>query len=198
MNALAGIIALLVFLIVGYFAYSFGTAAQGGGGGGGGSGGGSGGSGGGQPCNVWQAYSPNAGQPPVWASNMPGCPSGACLTPGVAVTLAEDVCMGGGGTGSQADTGNIYGSNCPAAAATGQVAYDNDSALYYINRNPACGPWQTTTDPGAAFAFQGVPVCFPSAQASGVLAPYASGACTSADGFGADWILLADDSVPGS
>lgn len=178
-------VVVLVLCVVVYYAHAIGAGPQNGGGGGGSS----------VPCNVWQPYDPNLGQWPSWASNMPGC-GGLCLTPGVAVTADGDTCFGGGGNVSQADTGNLYGAACPAASAAGVVPFSADSVLYYISRDPACGPWQTTTDPGAAFTFRDVPVCFPTQGPAGAIAPYVASACAGAPELGSGWQMAANDAIP--
>lgn len=158
-------------------------------------------------CNQWKAYVPSE-TPPSWASQMPGCPPGKCMTPAVADVGTGGPCMGAAGIESGTtplDTGNLYGTHCQAGSKTGgYIPYSSDSGgLYHIERDPACGPWKTTTDSSNAFAYKGVPVCYPTASQAGVITSYdpVSQACQSGTPtavFGAGWKLLANDMVPGT
>ena len=158
-------------------------------------------------CNQWKAYVPSE-TPPSWASQMPGCPPGECMTPAVADVGTGGPCVGAAGIESgktPLDTGNLYGTNCQAGSETGgYIPYSSDSGgLYHIERDPACGPWKTTTDSSNAFAYKGVPVCYPTVKQSGVITSYdpVSQACQTAGPtavFGDGWELLANDMVPGT
>jgi len=134
---------------------------------------------------------------------MPGCVGNDCLSPGVAYTKTGEVCAGGAGTETgktPPDYGNLYGANCSAQDKTGAVPFSADAAMYHIRRSPACGPWTSTTDPAAAFSYQGTPLCYPLTGPNGAISTYdpTTKACL-AGGLGAtDWRLIADDQVPGT
>jgi hypothetical protein len=182
---------ILVIIAIGCFAYSAGkkTCKNGGGGSGGG----------GTPCNQWNSYRQSALQPP-WASQMPKCEQGICLTPGVVDVGTGGPCMGGVryylNKQNPEDTGILQAVTCQAAE-TSNIPYSG--GLYHITRSKSCGPWKTTTDASKAFAYKGTPVCYPTTHpASGVIATYDKSAKTCKDypENGHGWALLANDMVP--
>lgn len=156
---------------------------------------------GGRACNAWKAVQDPTAAYPSWAAEGPGCdpndPHLYCRLPAVAVTKTGAACPGGAGTTPGA-YGDVFGATCSAASAGGQV--DDVASLYYLSRDPACGPWTATDDPSTASTFQGTPVCYPTGAPDGTIVAYDAGAraCAPGNSSSTGWHMVGNDVVPGT
>ena len=151
-------------------------------------------------CNQWRQYK-DFSAPPSWAWSPNPNTSGNPWQPGVGdMGGGTPPCLGGIATTGNA-AGTLYGSQCSVPDDPYNIP-PSDANMFLIERDPACGSWNYTSDPSNAFSYDGVPVCFSQKNSMGwgVLSKYDTQKRTCQRAGGdydtGDQVLVANDAVP--